>query len=63
MSERTANIAVMVVGVDEMAQKQSTNKNQIWFEKKKKLKKKKQTKEKIERLNLQHNKEKESMEY
>ncbi|MCP8718094.1 MAG: hypothetical protein M5F18_02215 [Asgard group archaeon] len=63
MSERTANIAVMVVGVDEMAQKQSTNKNQIWFEKKKKIKKKKQTKEKIERLNLQHNKEKESMEY
>ncbi len=53
----------MVVGVDEMAQKQSTNKNQIWFEKKKKIKKKKQTKEKIERLNLQHNKEKESMEY
>lgn len=36
VSERTANIAVMVVGVDEMAQKQSTNKNQIWFEKKKK---------------------------
>lgn len=31
----------MVVGVDEMAQKQSTNKNQIWFEKKKKNSKKK----------------------